>query len=268
MIAEVVGGEHDIEKAENKAGVKAGEWTWEIMRDAFLEHQKETAAYKSFRNNISVLGTDPNGALHKDFEPLAGVPAKSITPNDLAAVTRNNIQRGKLKSDATRTTNYPQARLTHAAIQAVFSWATHPDCLTLNIARLVRAPKRPKLKARDLRPEDIVQAPLATPKQIYTFVFHWCYHDKLTKDCSRAALMLQALTGKRIATGHSRPSSSECTASHGSMYGRYARTRWARSARCRCQRSHRQSSTISSRGRGKTIGFSFRNSGEGRASQT
>lgn len=205
LIAEVVGGEKDVEKAEHKAGVKAGEWTWEVMRDKFLEHLKETGASKSYSNNISALGTDPKGALYDDFRPLHGMPVKSITPNDLAAVTRNIILRGRAKENARKDALYPQARLTHAAVQAVFAWATHPDNqhdsgLTLNLARLIKAPKRPKLEAKDLRPEDIIQAPLVTPKQIFQFGIRFCYDDPITKDCSRAALLLQILTGQRIAT--------------------------------------------------------------------
>ncbi|MBD8663014.1 hypothetical protein IFT59_07080 [Rhizobium sp. CFBP 8752] len=205
LVAEFVGGERDVEKAENKAGLRAGEWTWEAMRDAFLEHLKDTGASKSYSNNLSALGTDPNGALHDDFKTLHGMPVKSITPNELAAVTRSIIQRGKLKEKATKRTNYPQARLTHAAIQAVFAWATNPENqdasgLKLNIARLVRMPKAPKMEAKDLRPEDIVKAPLASPKLIAKFAFQWSVHDPITKDCTRAALVLQLLTGQRIAT--------------------------------------------------------------------
>jgi len=205
LIAEVVGGERNVEKAEHRAGLKGGEWTWEDMRDAYLAHLKETGASKSYRNNVSALGTDPKGALSGDFKPLHGMPVKSITPNDLAAVTRNIILRGRQKVNARKDALYPQARLTHAAIQGVFAWATHPDNqaasgITLNIARLISPPKRPKLEARDLRPEDLVQSPLATPAQIHRFLFHWVYHDPLTKDCSSAALRLQALTGQRIAT--------------------------------------------------------------------
>ena len=205
LIDEVVGGERDIELAEHKAGVKAGEWTWEMMRDEFIAHSKDTAAHRSYTNHVSALGTNPKGPLHKDFEHLLGKPVKSITPNDLATVTRNILQRGKQKENASKVTNYSQARQTHASIQAVFAWATDPSNqgrsgLTMNIARLIRMPKKPKQEARDLNPEEVLQARLVNPKQIWTFVDPWCKQDRLTKDCSRAALMLQALTGQRIAT--------------------------------------------------------------------
>ncbi|CAN7327039.1 tyrosine-type recombinase/integrase [Neorhizobium tomejilense] len=203
LIAEVVGGEHDVELAENKAGLKDGEWSWEMLRDAYLEHVKKTLSHRSYTNAVSSLGVTEGGPIYHDFKPLLKMPIKSITPDDLKDVIDRMIERGRDKKDATKSTNYPQAILTYSAIRTCFSWAAKErkrSGLSANIAKLVDRPTMPTQDARDINPDTLVKARLASPKVLYRFAYHWMHEDRITKDCSKAALQLQMLTGQRIAT--------------------------------------------------------------------
>ena len=203
LVAEFVGGERDVEKAENKAGLKDGEWTWRMLRDAYLEHVKDTLSHRSYTNAVSALGATERGALYGDFEHLLTMPIKSIAPSDLKEVTDSITRRGKDKQDATKVTNYRQAILSYSAIRTCFAWGateTKRSGISLNIAKLVDRPKMPKRDAKDINPATLVKARLASPKVLYRFGFQWMHGDPITKDSSKAALQLQMLTGQRIAS--------------------------------------------------------------------
>lgn len=52
-----------VEEAQAKAGVKAGEWTWENLRDTYLAYVKANKAADTYRGYRSALGAATNSKL-------------------------------------------------------------------------------------------------------------------------------------------------------------------------------------------------------------
>jgi integrase len=195
------GGE-DIQKAVDKAGVAAGEWIWETMRDRYLEYSKETHSKATYNGYRKAIGAYEKGILAGDFKCLCGMPIKSITPSDISGVLLSIQQRGKSKG---KGANWNQMRLTHATIRSCFAWATSPEVyknsqLTLNISLMVPVPKRPKKDATDARGKATFTAILASPLELHNFAFKWIVTDYECHPSIVNAIRLQLLTGQRIET--------------------------------------------------------------------
>ena len=199
LIAEFVGtGEKNLDEVVHKAGVRAGEWTWADMRDAYLEFVKATLADKTHQGHRNALGYKP-GVLQTDFEPMNRLPVKSITEEHIQAVLDNIMKRGEH-----RGANWQQARLTHQAIRGAFKWAVAEgkakSKLTRNVALLVRTPKKPTIDPTDARSKATAIPVLATPIELRNFAFEWMPQQRSIHNRVYWALMIQVLTGQRIAS--------------------------------------------------------------------
>lgn len=199
LIAEfVVAHEKNLDDVVHKAGVRAGEWTWPDLRDAYLEYVKANLSGKTHQGHRNALGYRP-GVLQTDFEPMNSLPVKSITEDHIQAVLDNIMQRGEFRGD-----NWQQARLTHQAIRGAFKWATGEgkgkSKLSRNVALLVRTPKKPTLDPTDVRSKATATPILATPLELHNFAFQWMPEQKSIHDRVYWALLIQMLTGQRIAS--------------------------------------------------------------------
>jgi len=192
----------DIQKSIEVAGVAAGEWTWLVMRDRYLDYLKENLAVKTYSGHKNALGAYADGILAQDFKSMNDLPIKSITPSDISKVLLSIQERGKVKG---KGGNYAQMRLTHAAIRGAFKWATSPEVyneskLSLNVALMVSVPKRPRKDSTDIRAKATFTPILASPIQLHDFAFRWLTRDYKCDPSIVSAIRLQMLTGQRIET--------------------------------------------------------------------
>ncbi|MEM5474501.1 hypothetical protein WNZ14_22485 [Hoeflea sp. AS60] len=192
----------DIQKSVEVAGVAAGEWTWEMMRDRFLEYANDNLSKATYDDYRKSIGAYEKGIVAKDFKALHGMPIKSIRPSDISAVLLSIQDRGKSKG---KGGNWNQMRHTHAAIRAAFKWVTSPEVykdsqLEMNVAVMVPVPKRPTQDATDVRAKATFTAILASPIQLHNFAFKWLTSDYECDPSIVHAIRLQLLTGQRIET--------------------------------------------------------------------
>ncbi|KGF70431.1 hypothetical protein LL06_05715 [Hoeflea sp. BAL378] len=192
----------DIQKSVERAGVAAGEWTWETMRDRYLEYAKDTLSKATYDGYRKAIGAYEEGVIAGDFKNLCGMPIKSITPSDISAVLLSIQDRGKAKG---KGSHWNQMRLTHATIRSCFKWATSPEVfknsqLVMNVSLMVPVPKRPKKDAADTRAKATFTPILASPLELHNFAFKWLTANYECHPSIVNAIRLQLLTGQRIET--------------------------------------------------------------------
>ncbi len=192
IVDEVLAGDRDIESAENKAGVKEGEWAWEDLRDKYLEHVQKTLKAKTFQGHRNALAHMSASKLEPAFKAIAGKPIKSITAKQLMAVVQSILDRG----------HYDQARLTHAALRGAFKWGfTQEEAqLEVNVAVMAPAPKRPSVRKDQVSAKVAVARRIASPGEIGKFAFWWLWDSYEGHKRTKRAMQLQVLTGQRSAS--------------------------------------------------------------------
>ncbi|AKH99688.1 hypothetical protein IMCC20628_00970 [Hoeflea sp. IMCC20628] len=192
----------DIQKSVEVAGVAAGEWIWETMRDRYLDYVKDNLSAATYAGHRKAIGAYQEGVIAGDFKGLCGMPIKSITPSDISGVLLSIQERGKAKG---KGANWNQMRLTHSAIRGCFKWATSPEVykdskLEMNVSLMVSVPTRPKKDATDIRNKATFTAILASPLQLHNFAFKWLGANYECDVSIINAIRLQMLTGQRIET--------------------------------------------------------------------
>ncbi|MDB5526044.1 MAG: hypothetical protein JWM58_3807 [Rhizobium sp.] len=214
IISEINKGAPDAKGAKEKVALRRGEiWTWEQMRDAYLEHVHGSLGFRSWEAQRSALGA-AGKTIGDDFEPLMGQAAPSITSEHLAAVVQKMEVRCSSKEGATANTGLAQRKKVVQYFRTLFDWASEADSeqrkmtgLSVNIARLVKMPKPASVnsgKDRKKRGKARKEA-LATFKPMYASLselaktFLWRMWDDVTApEPAKIALLLQLLTGQRI----------------------------------------------------------------------
>lgn len=192
IVHEVLAGDRDIKSAEEKAGVKLGEWTWENLRDRYLEHVQKTLKAKTHQGHRNALAHMDGSKLANDFEPITGRPIRSITSKQLLAVVNSILERG----------HYDQARLTHAALRGAFKWGFIQEeaKLEMNVSLMVPAPKRPSVRKNEVLAKVSAVPRLASAGEIGKFAFWWLWDVYEGHSRVRRAMQLQVLTGQRAAS--------------------------------------------------------------------
>jgi hypothetical protein len=214
ILSEINKGAPDARRAKEKVALSRGEiWTWEQMRDAYLEHVHGSLGFRSWEAMRSALGA-AGKTVGEDFEPLMGRAAQSITTEHLNAVMKKMEARCAEKKDSTANTGLAQRKKVVQYFRTLFEWASEADStqrrmsgVDVNIARLLKMPKAASVssgKDRKKRGKARKQA-LATFKPMYarpselakTFLWR-IWEDVAAPDPAKIALLFQLLTGQRI----------------------------------------------------------------------
>ncbi|WP_434051014.1 MAG: tyrosine-type recombinase/integrase [Roseibium sp.] len=189
-----------VEEAEAKAGVKAGEWTWENLRDTYLDDVKANKAADTYRGYRSALGAATNSKLAPDFEQVLGKPISLIRPHDIRLVRNSILDRGK-NQDGRQVGNVRQANLTLAAFKSCFSWACENyglTGLTEDPAHQIKPTQKPRKRVEDIKAEELELArrPLTQLELGKLIQFFETYYNPQV----RVLCMFQLTTGQRIET--------------------------------------------------------------------
>lgn len=118
-------GSGELRAAEAERGKRTGEvWTWEELRNAYLEDIQKRRSPDTYRSYKSALNLP-------DLNPLYGKPITLIEPDDLRAVRDAIAARGKER----------QARSTLQQLKQMFGWAVEQrnSGLKTNPARDVKS---------------------------------------------------------------------------------------------------------------------------------
>lgn len=118
-------GSGELRAAEAERGKRTGEvWTWEELRNAYLEDIQKRRSPDTYRSYKSALNLP-------DLHPLYGKPITLIEPDDLRAVRDAIAARGKER----------QARSTLQQLKQMFGWAVEQrnSGLKTNPARDVKS---------------------------------------------------------------------------------------------------------------------------------
>ncbi|PDT81797.1 hypothetical protein [Sinorhizobium sp. BJ1] len=216
IVAEVVGrGTEDLEEAKANVAVKKGViWTWEEMRDGYLEYLEQNLAYKTWEAQRSALGATGK-IIPQDYSHLAGRPAKSITVADLEKIIDNMRMRMTAGEDAPPTAGLTQRQRVVQYLRNLYDWATEStqrprSGIEVNIARLLKKPKAPSLNSgknrnKRRRIRHVATATFgdryASVAQLAAFgLVQLFYEEVIGADEAKIALLLQLLTGQRISS--------------------------------------------------------------------
>lgn len=144
----------DIDRAQKHSElIDRGDelWTWEQLRDAFLEDSlkhKRPSTYRGYKSTLNL----------QELAPLHNQVASDITPDDIRKVRKALMDKGV----------YTQAKAAVTAIKAAYSWACEQpgNGIDLNPAR----PVKKTIHAKSERLEDHIgeKANKQKPKRLIT----------------------------------------------------------------------------------------------------
>lgn len=170
---------------------------WEGMRDAYLAWCKGHRSPDTHRGYRSALGAVPGSPLEADFKSIAGRPVTLITTHDLRLVRNSVLGRGNV--DGKPVSNSNQARLSVAAMKAVFGWAvenSEVSGLTANVATELKRAPTSSVSAYEEHEES--EAPRAlTLEELGMIVIGL---EAAKNHAARLAILLQMMTGQRRMT--------------------------------------------------------------------